>query len=74
MESNEQNKQNRNRFIDTENRRTAVREEGDGGMGEKGEGMKPTHNKKTHRHRQQYGNYWRERRYPQVEKGKGGDK
>ena len=37
---NKINKQNRNRFIDTENRLTAVRREEGWGLGEKGEGTK----------------------------------
>ena len=40
VESNKQNKQNRNRLIDTENRLTAVRGRGVGKMGGKGEGIK----------------------------------
>ena len=39
MESNEQNKQNRNGLIDTENRLTAVTGWGAGGLSEKGEGV-----------------------------------
>ena len=47
----------------SENRLTAVRGEGGWGLGEKGEGiMQKTKNKKTpHSHREQYGDYQRER-------------
>ena len=37
---NKINTQNRNRLIDTENKLTAVRGEGIGGLGDKGKGMK----------------------------------
>ena len=37
---NKTDKQNRNRLTDTENRQTAVRGEGIGKLGEKGEGIK----------------------------------
>ena len=37
---NRTNSQNRNRLTDTENRLTAVRSRGVGGLGEKGEGIK----------------------------------
>ena len=47
-------KQNQIRLIDTENRLTAVRREGMVGRAEKSKGIK---GKKTHRHRQQYGDY-----------------
>ena len=65
---NKINKQNRNRLIDTENRLTAVRGEGVGGLGEKVKGL----SQKTatiHRHRQQYGDYLRERRMGGSRKG-----
>ena len=38
MESRKQNKQNRNKLIDAENKLMVTRDEGVGGMGEKGEG------------------------------------
>ena len=40
MKSNEQNKHNRKRLIDTENILTAVRREGVWGLGDKGAGIK----------------------------------
>ena len=57
---NKTNKQNTNTFIDTENRRTAVRGKGSWGMGEKAKGLSKE-TKKPHRHRQQYGHYQRGR-------------
>ena len=54
---NKINRQNRNRLIDTENSPIVVRGERLGGLGEKGEEIK----KKTHRHRQQRGEYQRKR-------------
>ena len=55
------NKQNRNRLTDTENRLTAGRGRGVGGMGEMVKRLSKQRNKKHHRHRQECGNYQRER-------------
>ena len=49
---------------------TAVRREWVAGLSDKGEEVKKKN--KTHRHRQKCGNYQRERRWEQIEKGKGG--
>ena len=64
------NKQNRDRLIETENRLTAVRGEGDGGQGAKGEGIKQK-NKNPHRLRQQYGYYRGKSGWREVGEGKG---
>ena len=68
MESNKQNKLTEYKQTqNTENRLTAVR---GGGLGRWVK--KLTELTKTHRHRQQYGNYQMERGWRQVEEGKEG--